>query len=71
MNSNVANSQPPPRPVANADVDNAALAAQVLETGSDEKCGVAEAVEQDASATPKVKKIPQAGIKNYFVSTLF
>jgi hypothetical protein len=71
MYSNVANSQPPPRPVASADVDNAALAAQVLETGSNEKDGVAEAVEQDGSATPKVKKVPQAGIKNYFVSTLF
>ncbi|EDU43478.1 hypothetical protein A1F94_013780 [Pyrenophora tritici-repentis] len=54
----------PPRPAANAEAENAALAVQVLET-KQEKDGVVEAVAHDDDG-PAKSKSPQAGLKNYF-----
>ena len=68
MNSKDTNGQPPPRPTIDAEVESAAIAAQVLETGSDEKNGVIEHAEQDESTSSQAKKVPEAGMKNYFVS---
>lgn len=69
MDSNIADSRLPPRPTTNAEAENAALATQVLETGTEEKQGTAEAVEKDGESSTKAKKVPQAGLKNYFVCT--
>jgi hypothetical protein len=69
MDSKVSDSRLPPRPTTNAEAENAALATQVLETGLDEKKDVASATEQDGETATKAKKAPQAGMKNYFVST--
>jgi ATP-binding cassette subfamily B (MDR/TAP) protein 1 len=68
MDSSVTGGRSPPRPTTNAEAENAALATQVLETGTDEKNGVAEAIEQDGESSMKATKVPQAGMKNYFVS---
>ncbi|OWY50925.1 P-loop containing nucleoside triphosphate hydrolase protein [Alternaria alternata] len=66
MDSSIADSRPPPRPTTNAEAENAALATQVLETGTEKKQGTAEAVEKDGESSTKAKKEPQAGLKNYF-----
>lgn len=69
MDSSVINSPSPPRPTANAEAENVALATQTFKTGTDEKSGVAEAIERDGKVSTKEKKVHQAaGMKNYFVS---
>jgi len=70
MNSNVSDGQPPPQPTVDAGVESTAIATQVLETGPDEKHSIIEDAEQDGSTSSKAKKVPQAGMKNYFVSRL-
>ncbi|KAI4649230.1 ABC-type transporter tr06 [Alternaria ventricosa] len=66
MDSKVTDGQSPPRPTIDVEVESAAIAAQVLETGSDEKNGVIEHAEQDESISSQAKKVPEAGMKNYF-----
>ena len=56
------------RPAASAEAENAALTAQVLETGIQEKDGVVEAIARDGEVSVKPKKVPKDGMKNYFVS---
>ena len=67
MDSSVTDNRSPPRPTTNAEAESAALATQVLETGTNEKNGVAEATGQDGKTSTQAKKVPQAGMKNYFV----
>lgn len=68
MSSKVTDGQPPPQPAVDAGVESTAIATQVLETGPDEKHSVIEDAGQGQSASSKAKKVPQAGMKNYFVS---
>jgi len=70
MNSNVTDGQSPPQPTVDAGVESTAIATQVLETGPDEKHSVIEDAGHDGIASSKAKKVPQAGMKNYFVSRL-
>ncbi|CAN9330928.1 unnamed protein product [Alternaria alternata] len=58
--------RPPPPPAANPKAENAALTAQVLETGVREKDGIIEAVEPGGNVSTKPNKVPKAGMKNYF-----
>ncbi|KAI4631038.1 ABC-type transporter tr06 [Alternaria metachromatica] len=66
MNSNVTDGQSPPQPTVDAGVESTAIATQVLETGPDEKHSVIEDAGHDGIASSKAKKVPQAGMKNYF-----
>jgi len=58
----------PSRPATGAGIENAAVTAQVVEAGIQEKDGVVEAIARDKDVSVKAKKVPQAGMKNYFVS---
>ena len=59
---------PPPPAAASAEAETAQLTAQILEVGTTEKDRVAETVKNDVDASLDQKKVPQAGLKNYFVS---
>jgi len=58
----------PSRPATGAGTENAAVTAQVVGTGMQEKDGVVEAIAGDKGVSVKAKSVPQAGLKNYFVS---
>jgi hypothetical protein len=68
MMDDINKDNPPPPAAASAEAETAHLTAQVLEVGRTEKDRVAETVKNNADSTSDQKKVPQAGLKNYFVS---
>ena len=58
----------PPPPAATAGAETAALNAQILKAGNAEDDRVVELKEEPTNDAAKAKDIPQAGLKNYFVS---
>ncbi|KAF1934701.1 P-loop containing nucleoside triphosphate hydrolase protein [Clathrospora elynae] len=62
----LADAKPSLPPAASAEAENAALTAQVLVAGTSEKDRVTETFEQDEDGPVKAKKVPQAGLMNYF-----
>ena len=59
----------PVLPRATAEAETAALNAQILKTGTTQKDNIVELNQGTDDGVAETKKAPEAGLKNYFVST--
>lgn len=63
-------SKPPPLPATTAEGESAALDAQILKAGNTMGDIVIETAQDPKDDAAKAKKVPEAGLANYFVSIL-